>query len=78
MGGQETPVWEPVGGQGPPSSHLPSHWLASATTGPYSCTVSASSMQGRQAIRPLTRVAVHAPQASIISGISTGLLVGSC
>ncbi|XP_059992157.1 ammonium transporter Rh type B isoform X5 [Lagenorhynchus albirostris] len=75
-GGSRSPGVGAGGGSVPLLPSPPATQLASA--GPYSCTVSASYAQGLQAIHPLTSIPVRAPQASIIGGISTGLLVGSC
>lgn len=77
-GGSRNPGVGAGGGSVPLLPSPPATQLASAVAGPYSCTVSASYAQGLQAIHPLTSIPVRAPQASIIGGISTGLLVGSC
>ena len=77
-GGSRNPGVGAGGGRVPLLPSPPATQLASAVAGPYSCTVSASYAQGLQAIHPLTCVPVRAPQSSIIGGISTGLLVGSC
>ena len=80
-GGSRNPGVKAGGGQGPPPSHLSGHWLAPVVAALHSCKASASYTQGLPAIHPIhppTRVPVHAPQASIIGGIRTGLLVGSC